>query len=572
MARKSRKETAYHIGETVLQPIPETLYKAALYGRISVETKEKLDRDTMGTQMELLREYAATIPELSVYNEYIDDDVTGTSFDRPAFERMMRDIEQGRVNCVIVKDLSRFARNHISAGEYLGRVFPKLGVRFIAITDGIDTLRDDGGIIVPFKNVINEQYARESSVKLTQNFKTMQRLGQFCSSKPPYGYVRSCIDKHQFIVDEEAAVVVRKIFMWYTSGVTKHEICKRLEAQGIPCPMRYAIEKGHINSTGDKHGRLQWNPEQITKIVSMRQYCGDMVQNRMQSTFLQTGKKGSYKMNAKEDWIVVEDAHAAIVSQELYEKAQEVTRMNALLKKQQREKNSHIVNPEYCLSGVLRCAHCGGSINVKRRIKNGVPTYWYICPVHDKFGNVRCVKKNMKFKETNDLVYEILKKHMKNFLAAQDYLQYCLRTDELETERVRLNQELKQLNSSVMQVQNVKGKLYHDLKSGLIEDDDYVFLSTKYRKELEELGRQIEAIGDKLSAIERTMPKPGNALVKIQEFRRDETLTKAMAEAFIESIVVDNDGRFEVSLKTRDEFEEIIKRIEMQEGVMTNAG
>ena len=173
MARKSRKDTLYHVSE-VTRKAELIGYRAGLYGRISVETIEKIERDTIGTQMALLREFAATIPDLMVYDEYIDDDITGTSFDRPAYERMMQDVESGKINCIIVKDLSRFARDHIGAGEYLERIFPEKGVRFIAITDNIDTLKDDGGIIVPFKNIMNERYAKESSIKLTQNFKTIQ--------------------------------------------------------------------------------------------------------------------------------------------------------------------------------------------------------------------------------------------------------------------------------------------------------------------------------------------------------------------------------------------------------------
>ena len=211
MARKSRKDTLYQVSEAT-QKAEKYGYRAGLYGRISVETFEKIERDTIGTQMALLRDFAAVIPELVVYDEYIDDDVTGTSFSRPEYERMMDDVESGKINCIIVKDLSRFARDHIGAGEYLEKIFPEKGVRFIAITDNIDTLKDDGGVIVPFKNIINERYAKESSIKLTQNFKTMQSEGLFCSSKPPYGYKRSEDDKHMFVVDEEAANVVKQIF------------------------------------------------------------------------------------------------------------------------------------------------------------------------------------------------------------------------------------------------------------------------------------------------------------------------------------------------------------------------
>lgn len=572
MARKSRKETLYRAKEEK-QPVRQALYRAALYGRISVETQEKIDRDTMGTQMTLLKEFAATVPDLVVYDEYIDDDVSGTSFDRPEFERMMRDIDAGAVNCVVVKDLSRFARNHIDAGTYLERIFPEKGVRFIAITDNIDTLKDDGGIIVPFKNIINERYAKESSIKLTQNFKTMQRAGLFCSSKPPYGYRRSEEDKHRFVVDEEAAEVVRKIFEWFTTGVTKHEICKRLEEAGISCPTKYSVEKGYIRSSTDTASKLRWNPEQIAKIVSMRQYCGDMVQNKEVSTFLRTGKKGSHVLNDEEDWIVVEDAHEAIISRELFAKAQKVVEENVLIRKVQREKNSHIINPEYCLSGVLRCAHCGSSINVKRRIKGGKAEYWYICPVHDSFGNARCEKKSMKFEETNEIICAIVRYHMQSFLNAEELSQKMTESEAAGEIIKRLNRQKQQLESTMLRLRDLKSGLYRDLTAGLIENEDYMFMAKKYQTELDECEAKWEDIEKRLRLFFAKKPEPGveTTVQRIRHFMEEETLSKAMVNAFVDSILVDNDGRLEVSMKTKDEFDELTKRIILQEGVMADA-
>ena len=572
MARKSRKETLYRVSDTA-KMTTQSLYRAALYGRISVETQEKLDRDTMGTQMMLLREFAATMPDLQVHDEYIDDDVTGTTFERPEYERMMRDIDAGVVNCIIVKDLSRFARDHIGAGEYLERIFPEKGVRFISVTDNIDTLKDDGGIIVPFKNIINERYAKESSIKLTQNFKTMQRAGLFCSSKPPYGYKRSEEDKHRFVVDEEAARIVRMIFEWFVSGIAKHEICRRLEKSGVPCPMKYSIEKGYICSTEKRNSRFYWNPEQISKIVSMRQYCGDMVQNREVSTFLRTGKKGSRTINDKEDWIIVEDTHEAIVSRELFAKAQEVVKKNAVEKKIQCTKNVHIVNPEYCLSGILRCGHCGSSINVKRRIKNGEAEYWYVCPAHDRFGNARCEKKSMKFEETNDLVCDVIRYHMQSFLDAEELCRNMTESESAGETIKKLTRQKQQMDSYMLRVRDMKSGLYRDLKEGLLANEEYTYMSDKYQKELEECEAKLQDLDKKLTLFfsERRENGKDTTVQKIRRFLEEESLSKAMVNAFVESIIVDNDGRFEVSLKTKDEFDEIIKRIILQEGVIADA-
>lgn len=554
------------------------IYKVGAYYRLSDEDADvsshgKDESGSIANQKILIKDFLKDKKDLVLCGEYTDDDVSGTSFDRPEFERMMRDIDAGAVNCIIVKDLSRFARNHIDAGTYLERVFPEKGVRFISVTDSIDTLKDDGGIIVPFKNIINERYAKESSIKLTQNFKTMQRAGLFCSSKPPYGYKRSEEDKHRFVVDEEVAEVVRKIFEWFTTGVTKHEICKRLEEAGISCPTKYSVEKGYIRSSTDAASKLRWNPEQISKIVSMRQYCGDMVQNKEVSTFLRTGKKGSHALNDEADWIVVEDAHEPIVSRELFAKAQMVVEKNALIRKVQREKNSHIINPEYCLSGVLRCAYCGSSINVKRRIKGGKAEYWYICPVHDSFGNSRCEKKSMKFEETNEIICAVVRYHMQSFLNAEELSQRMTKSETAGEVIKRLNRQKQQLDSTMLRLSDLKSGLYRDLTVGLIENEDYMFMAKKYQTELDECEAKREDIDKKLRLFFSKQQEPGEdtTVHRIRHFMEEETLSKAMVNAFVDSILVDNDGGLEVSMKTKDEFDELTKRIILQEGVMADA-
>lgn len=569
MARKSRKDTLYHVSE-VTRKAELIGFRAGLYGRISVETLEKIERDTIGTQMALLREFAATIPDLMVYDEYIDDDVTGTSFDRPEYERMMQDVENGKINCIIVKDLSRFARDHIGAGEYLERIFPEKGVRFIAITDNIDTLKDDGGIIVPFKNIMNERYAKESSIKLTQNFKTMQNAGLFCGSKTPYGYKRSDDDKHVFIVDEEAASVVKQIFEWYVSGVTKHQICKRLEEAEVMCPAKYAIDKGYSTRSEENIENLYWNPEQISKIVSMRQYCGDMVQNKAVSTFLETGKKGSSRVTDKEEWIIVENTHEAIVSREMFAQAQAIAKKNAEKHQAKLKMNREIKNPEYCLSGILKCAHCGANINVKRRVKNGTAEYWYVCPKHDGFGNARCDKSNLPFEETNQLIFTIIKRYMHSFLDTEELLEKMNDSNEAAIQVRELNKRKSGITASINRVREIKSGLYRDMKDGLISDMDYAYLSKKYSEEQGVYERQAEDIAKKLELYK--VKKDTDASVTIRKFMKSKKLSKTMVDAFISSIVVDNEGQFDVSMKLKDEYDELIRQLILREGDLANVG
>lgn len=546
-------------------------YRAALYARISVETAEKIERDTIGTQVALLQEFAGGIADLVVEDTYIDDDISGANFNRPEYERLMRDVDCGRINCIIVKDLSRFARNHISAGEYLEKIFPEKGVRFISITDNIDTLEGDGGIIVPFKNVLNERYSKEASMKLTANFKTMQRSGQFCSSKAPYGYIRSEDDKHLFDVDDEAAKVVRQIFEWFVSGKTQHWIVRELTKREIPCPSQYAMEKGFFK---EKHGVSKtpnWNKEQIAKILNMRQYCGDMVQNKTESIFLQTGVKGKCRANDKADWIIVEDTHEPLVTREMFMKVQEMLAENARKHKEKLEMNKHIKNPEYCLRGVMVCGHCGARMAVKRRVKDGIASYSYICPKHDSFGNARCVKKAMSFDETNHVVFLIIKRYMNNFLDIEKALKDMKKCSSNTNKSEELWMQLNKMESELLKAKKIKMGLYEDMVQGLIDESDYLYMTKKYTDDEARLYTEVEELKDRIAIVDSDRKIADEVEVTIRKFIKSRKLSIAMVEAYIERITVDNDGRFDVELKMKDEFEELASQLSRLKGELQSA-
>lgn len=563
MARKIRKNTLYHstADEKKLQ---QDGYRAALYGRLSVETEEKRERDSIGTQMEFLRDYASSVPDLIVCDEYIDDDVTGTSFNRPEYERMMCDIDVGRINCIIVKDLSRFARDHIGAGEYLEKVFPQKGVRFIAITDQIDTLYGDGGIIVPFKNIINERYAKEASKKLTNNFKMMQESGLFCSSKPVYGYKRSDYDKHRLVIDEDAANVVRQIFDWYINGVTNHQICKNLEEAGVMSPLKYAMYKGYLPKNEEKYDKLHWNITRITKIVTMQQYCGDMVQNKNSSTFLETGKKKSFRYTNKDEWIIVENTHEAIISREDFAKAQAIAESKKEKYREQKTMNSKRKKPEYCLEGVLRCAHCGGSIQAKCKKNNGISEYRYVCLVHEQYGNVRCEKKSLSFEDTNQMIFLIIKRIIQTHLATEEIIERMNNSSKAVDELREIKQKKNGIVASLNHIKSLKSKLYVDFKEGIIMKEDYEYLHKNYCNEQTQLENELAAIEKKLDLF--TIKKDTTASKTIRKYMNARKLTKPMVNAFIDTIVVDNEGQFDIKLKIKDEYDELMRQLILRKG------
>lgn len=317
MARKSRKK------ETVKDiPAPaakDKVYSVALYARISVENDHKREADSIGTQIQLLKDFASEHLDMEVFDIYCDDDITGTDFERPEFSRMMVDIRDGKVNCVIVKDLSRLGRNYIESGEYIEMVFPFLGVRFIAVTDRFDSKYQQADISVQLRNMANEMYAKDISKKICSAMHSIQTQGKFAGSRAPYGYLLDPNDKHQLIIDPETAPIVKEMFEMLANGCTQHYIATTLEARGVPSPGRVLYNRGIVQA--DKFKNAHWYMQTVRKILRNKIYLGWMVSGKFQSDYYATGSKGC-KPVPEEKWIITKGTHEPIVTEDLFNRAQ----------------------------------------------------------------------------------------------------------------------------------------------------------------------------------------------------------------------------------------------------------
>ena len=315
MARKSRR----NIGDTAIKAVSvgvgEKTYHAALYARISSEDERKRECESMENQVKLLRDYVGSCEDISEYELYMDRAVTGTKFDRPEFNRMVADMRAGKFNCIIVKDLSRLGRN------YLESIFPIFGIRFISITDHYDSLTArvaEDGLIVPLKNLINEAYAKDISKKVKTSLDAMKRQGKYTAVKLPYGYKRDPKDKHHMIIDEAAAEVVVRIFEERLTGKTQIGIAAGLNEDDVPSPERYACEAGLRKPNNKKN---LWGSSTVHRILRNRCYVGDLVQGKTEKALY---RGMDTKIKEEEEFIVLENAHEAIVERELFDRVQEM--------------------------------------------------------------------------------------------------------------------------------------------------------------------------------------------------------------------------------------------------------
>ncbi len=328
MARPRRKEKLL-LASQAPRPQAERLFKAGAYGRLSAADSRRPGSDTMEVQMELLKSYIEAQPDMKLCGLYWDNGRTGTNFERPGFRRLMEAVGAGEIDCIVVKDLSRFGRSYREAGGYLERLFPLWGVRFVAVNDHYDTavFREGDGCAVPLKNIINEFYSRDISRKSGASLAWKQQKGDFIGNWAPYGYRKCAENPSRLEPEEETASVVRRMFQWRSAGGSCGQIARRLNELEIPSPARRRFLKGEAAWKGYKEG--QWSRQTVRRILSNQVYLGHMVQGRKRGSFCR-GKK--QEPVPKEQWTVVKHTHRPLIDEETFWKAQAP---EGTLKKQQ---------------------------------------------------------------------------------------------------------------------------------------------------------------------------------------------------------------------------------------------
>lgn len=370
-------------------------YKVAGYVRLSKEDKIKDESNSVTNQKAIMKSYIKNNTDLELVDFYIDDGYSGTTFDRPDFKRMIRDITENKVNTIIVKDLSRFGRNHIESDNYLENILPGYNVRFISILDDIDSLKNPksvSSIAVPLKNLMNDQYARDISEKVKSTLKIKQLNGEFIGVTAPYGYLKNPKDKHKFIIDRESSYIVKKIFNMILLGKSRKEIAKHLNNKNILTPSLYKLNKEKAN-TEELIVSKKWNAEIVNRILRNETYIGTLIQNIKTKPNYRTDKLIDVN---KDKWIITENHHEPIISKEKFDEVQKL-----LNRKVKANKDNEID----LFSGYLKCLHCGNHLII-RKSKNQV---YYYCSSYLK--DKSCLKYSINKKRLEQIVKdEIIKK------------------------------------------------------------------------------------------------------------------------------------------------------------------
>ena len=456
-------------------------YHAGLYIRLSKEDESEGPSQSVQNQESLLREFVQQ-HRLSVYDTYIDDGWSGTNFDRPAFQRMIADIEAKKVNMVITKDLSRLGRDYILTGHYMERYFPEHRVRYISLLDGIDTGVDStANDITPFRAIMNDMYAKDISKKIKSVKRDKQRKGQFIGGKPVYGYKMHPTEKNKIVIDEEVAPIVRRIFALALSGMSCRNIATLLNQEGVPTPATYAGLP--VARPGPYTGL--WSSERISDMLQNETYIGNMVQGR--SVKISYKSKKCLKQNPA-NWVVVEGTHEPLVDLETFQKV----RMLINSRKYTRSRTY-----DFLLKGLIFCHECGYPLAVlNRKNARGEDVLYFVCRTYQRFTKAGvCTCHSIKEKTVTDAVIAKVREVCQAYLNPGELLPAAQEAVENARKRSGLEAELQTLQSKIDSFTANLDRMYTDRLSGLLPEADFqrIFGRIKLeREQLEEKRQELE--------------------------------------------------------------------------------
>lgn len=550
--------------EAVARPI--FLWKAALYIRLSRDDGDKMESNSITSQREILKEWLKLHPDIALYDFYIDDGWSGTDFNRPGFQRMMDDIYAGNVNCVIVKDLSRFCRNASEGGRYLDDVFVRLRIRFIALNNGLDTVSGNMNaatqlISVGVTNVINESVAATTSVNVRGTLNMNRKQGKFIGSFASYGYLKDPEDHHKLIVDEETAPVVRMIFDKYIAGTSIIGIAKELNAMGIPNPSAYKKQKGYNyrHPAGAQTDGL-WPDSSVRRILKNEMYIGNMIQGKNTTV--------SYKIHQcravpSEDWIKVNGTHEAIVDSDTFEKAQ------SLLGRHIRKPPSQ--NQVHLLAGFVRCAKCGRIMSRKTN-RHTYGTYsYYRCVTNNKMKPGGCTRSSIRIDKIEEAVLLLLQKTVEACVEYEKLLAQINCSSNRKTESDNLQRQLKQQKAERENCMRSMAELYPDWKRGILTQQEFVTIKANLSEKIEKLNVTIQHLEDTADQYQAGVDGENAFLAGFRKYGTIRSLTRPMLLELVKEIRVYDENRIEIELNFRDEFAQLMKYLEMNQEAIESA-
>ena len=542
-----------------MNKIIDQTFKVAIYLRLSKEDDDlscssgaKSESNSISNQRKLIYDFMKSHPELELYDEYKDDGKSGSNFDRAEFQRMMKDIEAGKVNCVVVKDQSRFGRDYIDVGKYKEKIFPKLGVRFITINEGYDSLSATSSDDLAFtiNSFVYDFYIRDISTKIRTNLTAKKQNGEYAGAFVAYGYVKDSNDKSKLVVDQFAADVVRDIFRWKIEGLSPQNIAVRLNELGIPSPAEYKKLSGSNYKTSfQTSSKAVWSHVSVRRILKNEIYLGVMIQGKRTTPNYKTK---TVVTKAESEWLRVEGTHEAIISVRDFELVQE------LLRDDTHCRAGDVTVPVY--AGRIYCGDCGAAAVRKTVSYAGRRYVYYVCNAnkHDK---TVCSRHSIREDVLDQVIYQTVRHQIDLLLDVDKALRQF---ENLSWEK----HKLKQLDASIEIQEEVVRKnntlrlgIYEDLRAGLLDRSEYESLKKELAERINEATAAIEKLNKEKREILDGVSKQQSWIEQFRQYENVTELTRPMVIHLIERINIFEDSHMEIVFRHRNQIEEILQFI-----------
>ena len=465
------------------------IYNVGIYARLSRDDERAGKSVSIENQKEMLTRYVHE-QGWNLISTYVDDGVSGTTFDRPGLNEMISDAGKGKINLILVKDLSRFGRDYIETGKYIDVIFPSLGCRFIALNDGVDTIHKNNEMITIFKNVMNDFYARDTSSKIKAVKQSAYKTGKYIGCYAPYGYIKDPEDKHHLIIDEFAAAVVRKIFDLRCKGLGCFRIAQQLNEEGILPPRAYYYQM--IGKINPYRCNGVWNDVTVRKLMRNEVYIGNMVQNKRGTVSYKNHKQID---KPKEEWVKVENTHEAIISSDVWELSQEIDKMHS----HPRYNSLNIIS---LFGGLLYCMDCGFALRhqtERHKRKNGSVAVYesYLCGNYSRSGHTVCSTHMIYLKPLTELVLadirakaEIVKFNEEDMIKSMSERMQSQNSQEIAV----IKKNIKSLNKRLSELEKLIQSIYEDKIKGKIPEAICIGLMNKYQTERTEKSSQLQEL------------------------------------------------------------------------------
>lgn len=543
-----------------MQNTQNKIWNATLYLRLSRDDGDKEESNSITGQRELLRDYISQRPEFREYAVRVDDGFSGSTFERPSFQKMIEDVKAGRTDCIIVKDLSRFGRNYLDAGEYIEKIFPFLGVRFIAVNDNYDSLGDkkaSDDLIIPFKNLINEAYCRDISVKIRSQLEIKRKNGQFLGSFAAFGYLKDEQNKNKLVVDQYAADIVRDIFKWKLEGISPQDIADALNKLGVLSPMEYKRSLGMKFTTSFKtNSKALWSAGTVIRVLKNPIYTGVLVQGKETTP--------SYKVHKRitkdeSEWSVIEDSHEAIISKIDFDSVQKVLKCDT-----RRSPGGKAVG---LFSGMIFCGDCGASM-VRKTVPADEKKYvYYVCSAHKQ--DKSCSPHRIRNNALEEIVLDSLKQHISEVVDMSELLEITDTAPLRTAQAQKVQRQLDKKHEEYEKLQKLLMSLYENLADGIIDREEYTRLKASFTARADEAEKQMDALREQLEDIHNH----GTENAWMNEFIKRQGLTsldRAVVVALIDKILIHSNDVVEIIYRWQDEFAwqlDILRSSKLQEVV-----